>query len=189
MQSQLISGFRFLGLIADDGKPTGLHDVAVKDQGARKAALKKIIEQKYAALFALNLQKTTPSELAEAMTQSYNVTGDTREKAIRFFLAAVGYLGIPVSPLLSREKGARPTNGAIPRKRRSPRPKLVMSEQDIDDDAQPEDVEFYVIRLQSGGTLKLSASAKFFDLERRDRDFVFELLDKMREYEKDNPKP
>jgi hypothetical protein len=47
-------------------------------------------------------------------------------------------------------------------------------------------VEFVVIPLKSGGTLKLSASAKFFDLERTDREFVFELLDRLKAYEKGN---
>jgi hypothetical protein len=185
VQSQIISGFKFLGLITDDGTPTdSLRAIAVKNEGARKAALKKIVEDKYATLIALNLQKTTPSQLADQMRASYGISGDTLEKATRFFLSAVGYLGLPVSTLFKTTKTA---NGApaMPRKRRVTTPRRTP---DVDDEppAQTEG-ESRSIQLKSGGRLTLAASTKFFELERADRDFVFDLLDKLREYERANP--
>ncbi len=178
VQSQLISGFKFLGLIAEDGRPTGLLQVAVTDEAARKSALRKLFEEKYADLLALNLQKTTPQQLGEQMTASYNVSGDTREKSIRFFLAGVKYLGIPASPFLSRE--AKAANGtATPRRRRRQRDAI----QRVPEMVSAGEGESRSITLKSGGMLTLSASARFFDLERSDRDFVFELLDRLRAYE------
>ena len=184
VQSQILSAYRFLGLINGDSKPTpALHALAVKDEAARKVALAKILRERYSALFALDLLKVTPGELSEAMAGEYGVGGETKEKAVRFFLSAATYAGIAVSPLLAKVKG--PTGPGGPRKRRQqPRPKLVSSDADIEEDLDPEAGEFVVIRLQSGGTLKLSASTRFFELERSDRDFVFALLDKLREYER-----
>jgi len=36
------------------------------------------------------------------MEESYNVSGDTVEKAVRFFVSALNYAGIAVSPLLKK---------------------------------------------------------------------------------------
>jgi len=43
--------------------------------------------------------------------------------------------------------------------------------------------ESKTIRLFGGGSLTLHASVSFFNMPRRDRDFVFELIDKLTEYE------
>ncbi len=40
-----------------------------------------------------------------------------------------------------------------------------------------------MITLRGGGTLTLSASVKFFELPRGDRDFVFKLIDELSDYE------
>lgn len=190
-QTQLLIALRFFGLIGDDGKPTpALLGLAVADEAARKNALRKLVDKNYADLFSLNLEKTTPSEFAEQMTKSYNITGDTRLKATRFFLAAAAYLGIPVSRLLLREKTRQTSNGNAPRKRRIARARL-----DSDDDNAPQDEvddephagESRSVALKSGGTLTLSASTKFLALSAADRTFVFELIDKLADYEAKNP--
>jgi hypothetical protein len=191
-QSQLINGFRFLGLINDDGRPQpALLSIAVKDAAARKAGLRKIIEEKYADLFALNLTKTTPTELDEQMTESYAVSGDTRLKAKRFFLNAAEYLGVPISPLLNRDRSRPAGNGAAtPRRRRA-----ASSRRTTDDDQAmvPPQVEqpggtSRSIQLKSGGTLTISASLDLFSLNPADRTFVFGLIDRLDEYEKQEVK-
>jgi hypothetical protein len=190
-QTQLLIAFRFLGLITDDGKPTPtLHALAVQDEAARKTALRKVMEDKYATLFALNLLKTTPAEFAERMTEVYAVNGDTRLKATRFFLAAADYLDIQVSPLLLRDK-TKPTGGgttkSVVRKRRARRNDVPDDDDDIDDDVDSAAGESRTVTLRSGGTLTLSASTKFMALSSSDRTFVFGLIDKLEEYEKENP--
>lgn len=186
-QQQILIAFRFFGLIGDDGKPTPtLFAIAVTDEAARKNALRKLVEQKYADLFALNLAKTTPSEFAEQMTKSYDVTGDTRLKATRFFLAATVYLGILVSPLLLRDK-TKPAGNGTPRKRRVGRPRSDEGDDGADEDADeqtpPQAGESRSVTLKSGGTLTLSASVQFMSLSPADRTFVFELIDKLAAYE------
>ena len=39
------------------------------------------------------------------------------------------------------------------------------------------------VHLRSGGTLRLELSIDLFDLDQRDRDFVFTLIDQLKEYE------
>jgi hypothetical protein len=193
VQTQLLIAFRFLGLIDGDGKPTpSLHNLAVKDEAARKFALKKILEDKYAALFALNLTKTTPAEFAEQMSKSYNVSGDTRLKATRFFLAALAYVGVAVSPLLLRDKTKPIGNGGAARRRKATtrlRPDTAGVEEDDSDDEDDDPIqvgESRYVTLRSGGTLTLSASTKFMALSPSDRNFVFGLIDKLDEYEKES---
>lgn len=187
VQGQLLAALRFLGLIDEDGKPLpALVAVAVPDEEARKTVLRRIIADKYSQLFALDLVKTTPSELAEKMGAAYSVTGDTREKAIRFFLAATSYLGIPLSPLLNRDK-ARPANGPGARRRRVTRPRPTEQEpppQAPTPQATTTGGTSRSIQLRSGGTLTISATLDLFSLIAADRSFVFELIDKLDSYEK-----
>jgi hypothetical protein len=187
MKNQLLLTFRFFGFISDDGKPTAaLIAVAVKDENARKNALRKLVEQKYAPLIALNLVKTTPAEFGEKMTEVYEISGDTRLKATRFFLNAAEYLGIEVSPLLLRDKtkAIGSPNGTA-RKRRAKR----TTEPDTEDEEEEEEpqetsaAESRSVELKSGGTLTLSATTKFMALSSADRIFVFGLIDKLEEYE------
>lgn len=186
-QYQLMLAFKFFGLINDDGKPMPiLHELATRDEAKRKAALKKLIDQKYAPLIALNLMKTTPAEFAEKMTEVYNITGDTRLKATRFFLNAAEYLGIAVSPLLLRDKTKPVGNGATTKRKRTTKPR----QEEVDDDVADSDYESTVsgaesrsVTLRSGGTLTVSATTKFMALSASDRKFVFDLIDKLEAYE------
>src|SRR3954447_22135036 len=108
VQGQLLTGLRFLGLIAKDGKPTdALRALAVRDEPERKKQLAKILNQSYPDLFALDLSKTTEGELREQMSKSYGVAGATTDRAMRFFIAAARYAGIPIS---SHVKVSAPAN-------------------------------------------------------------------------------
>jgi hypothetical protein len=188
VQNQLMAGLKFLGLIDNEGRPTaGLHALAVTDETERKEKLKTILKERYADLFALDLEKATPAQLADTIASAYNVNGDTREKAVRFFLLAVQYAGIPVG----RHIQPRATGNGSPvaRKRRSsPRPKIQGENQGEDENldqspATPPTGTGRTVELRSGGTLTVSASMDVFKLSPADRTFVFSLIDKLAEYE------
>jgi len=182
--SQLFTGFKFLGLVRDDGKPTPeLQRLAVEDEDERKKRLETILRDRYADLFALDLSKTTTVELLNQLEQSYGVTGDTRERALRFFLGAMNYLGIAVSRHVRRPTG---TIGATPRRRRSPRPRTGSPDDPEEDEAiQPSGSTgtSRSITLKSGGTVTLSASVDFLALSPNDRAFLYDLIDKLAAYE------
>lgn len=191
VQSQLLSGFKFLGLITADNRPTdALHALAVADEGARKDKLKAILQDKYADIFALDLTKATPNQLNEKMGSSYGVMGDTREKAIRFFLAAAQYTGVPVSRFLAKPApgAAAATNGnRATRGRRTtrPRPSPASNPQSDQTPTAPPGTS-RAVQLKSGGTLTLAATLDLFSLSADDRKFVFELIDKLEDYAKNN---
>ena len=185
VQSQLLAGLKFLGLINEDGRPTNnLHALAVPEESVRKEKLKEVLQQRYAALFALDLLKTTPNELSSTMGSSYNVTGDTKEKAIRFFLFAVTYVGIQVSRLFG-QVGAASSNGARTKRRITQKAKSATQTPDDDEDNPPASQgPKRIVNLKSGGSLTLAATVDFFSLSQDDRAFVFALIDQMDKYEK-----
>lgn len=75
--------------------------------------------------------------------------------------------------------------GTTPRRRRTPRPNDEANGEDGDEEDEPpvQAGESRSVTLKSGGTLTLSASTKFLALSSADRKFVFELIDKLEEYE------
>lgn len=184
IQNQLFSGMKFLGLITNDSDPTPvLQDLVTGSEDDRKEKLKAVLKDRYADLFALDLAKTTPNQLSQKMGDLYQVNGDTREKAVRFFLSAVSYVGLPVSPLFKKTKG-----GGIsgPRRKRTPK---VRAENGSIGNAPPAgeaktNGTAKTVQLQSGGTLTISATLDLFALNTGDRKFVFDLIDKLEEYEK-----
>lgn len=122
VQAQLMAGLRFLNLIDDAGVPTkALHDLTDSEEGARKAAMASILQARYQELFALGLDRATAGQFRETIEKAYNVTGDTKEKAIRFFLGAAEWAGVPLSKYLtgtvskgtaSRKKTTKPQRAA-----------------------------------------------------------------------------
>ncbi len=184
VQSQLFAALKFLGLIQGEDEPTPILDDLVKgSEGERKAKLKKIIEERYADLIAIDLTKATRSHFEERMGELYNVNGDTRDRAVRFFLNAAAYVGIPLSPFILPKEGA--TNGSKRKstaaRSRVPTTKKPDPPQGPDDPVIPAGTSKSV-SLKSGGTLTLSATLDFFALNSADRKFVFELIDKLDEY-------
>ncbi len=103
-KTQLLSAFRFLDLIDENGIPKGelLSDLAMKD-AERKDLIRKLVETRYADIAGLDFAKITPSQLEEHLSNPrYNVSGDTRKKAKTFLLKAAQYAGFTVSPLLTK---------------------------------------------------------------------------------------
>jgi hypothetical protein len=144
----------------------------------RKRELRKVLEDRYSHLFALDLQKTTPAELGEKMQGFYQVSGDTRDKAVRFFLAAADYIEVPVSPLFEKKKRTR--TAGVTTRRRAPRSVAPLA--DGATHGQRTAGTSKTVALKSGGELTLSATLDLFALTSEDRKFVFDLIDKMDAY-------
>ena len=175
VQNQLFTGMRFLGLIDDKSKPTeDLEALACDEETARKAKLKEILQRRYSELFALNLKKTTPDELDKKMAEAYSVSGETRDRAVRFFIGAMKYLGIEVSPLLAGKKMNGAPRKRVPRKQANA-PAQPPSDGEITGTSK-------TIRLQSGGSLTVAATVGLFALNSEDRKFLFDLIDKLEAY-------
>lgn len=184
VQAQLLTGFRFLELIDDEGKPQpALTALAEADEATRKDMLKSILQACYADLFDLDLTKTTPAELGETMTKSYAVTGNTRDKAVRFFISALEYADIPVSKLFQRRKRGRPPGPvSTSNRKRAARKKVAKRRKPAEENDDSVRGNSTTVSLQSGGTVTLTADVDLFSMNAEDRDFVFGLIDQLRNY-------
>jgi len=188
VQSQLFAALKFLGLMDDDDKPTPeLHALAVSDESKRKEKLKEIIQSRYASIFALDLMKATPQQVANKLGDEYGVSGDTKDKAMRFFLHAVQYVGIPISRFFKLPGAATSSNGGKSKRRTSNRTKTQQQDTEESDgsNAPLTSGTSRIVQLKSGGTLRLAASLDLFQLSPADRTFVFGLIDKLDAYEKE----
>ncbi len=179
IQSLIMGAYRFFGLIDDQSKPTKkLHDL-VAHRDKPNDLVKSILEEKYAEVIKHNLSTMTEALINEYFEDAFGVEGDTKRKSITFFLQAAKAVGIPLSSFLQSQVRVRTTGT---RRRRREDDGEEMEELD-DDDSVQQAGEAKTVELRSGGTLTLSASLKFFDMASDDRIFVFELLDKLRDYE------
>jgi len=122
VQSYLIAAFRGFGLIQEDGTVTdALRELAVNID-RRPALVADLLRQFYAVPVTLGETNATPGELEAAFTESFpRITGASRTKAIRFFLSAIDYAGLPKSPLWKVAKSS-PSSPRRPGRPRGQRP-------------------------------------------------------------------
>jgi hypothetical protein len=195
-KSQVLSAFKFLDLIDDDGKPKGdtLSRLALKSD-ERQAVMHSIIEKQYPDIVALDFQKITPTALDNALGNSrYNISGDTKKKAKTFLLKAAQFAGFTVSPLLTkitrnrRREGGRREGGrraagagspaaAIPNNNEGTVAPVETPRRDEPQGSQR------TIQLRRGGSLTLLLDINILALKGDDRAFVFDLIDKIDAYE------
>ncbi len=185
IQSLIMGAYRFFGLIDDQSKPTKtLHDL-VAHRDKPNEYVKAVLEEKYSEVIKHNLSTMTEALINEYFEDAFGVEGDTKRKCITFFLQAAKAVGIPLSTFLQSQVRVR-TSGT--RRRRREENDGDLDELESDEPIQQQPGEAKTVELRSGGTLTLSASLKFFDMAADDRTFVFELIDKLREYEQRSQK-
>jgi hypothetical protein len=170
IQGQLLGAFRFLGLMDEGNCPTPALAELVSKRGARRELLRGLIESRYRTLVALDLTRTSPRQLDEALRQ-YGLSGATHKKALSFFLQAAQFAGMPLSVLLK----ARTRTAAFGHKRAATATAATHE--------TPAGALSKTVRLRSGGTLTVAASLDLFSLAGEDRKLVFDLIDRLQEYE------
>lgn len=111
VQTYLIAAFKAFGLVNDEARPTEwVHAFAEPDQ--RKAMIADLLKAHYATIIPLGLTNSTSGELAEAFSSAFpSLTGESRVKAIRFFLSAATYADLKLSPMWKAPKAPRGNSG------------------------------------------------------------------------------
>ena len=109
--AQLIAGFRFLGLLSRDNRPTELFDRLVFNQAQRRSIVAQLIRSRYSGVADLDLAHATPKQHTDGIA-SYGMQGDTLRKAVTFFTHAASFAGVELSPYLLRKAKIRATGRA-----------------------------------------------------------------------------
>jgi hypothetical protein len=195
-RSQILSAFKFLGLIDEAGKPIGdtLGQLALQAEG-RKAAMRSLIEKCYPDIVALDFQRITPSALDSALgNNQYNISGDTKKKAKTFLLKAAQFAGFSVSPLLTKiTRNRRKSSG-----KQGAEATTKTAQADTNGSNGKDSAEIVIqpppkargsektVHLKSGaGSVTLLLDVDLMALEPgEEQDFVLKLRDLVRAYEK-----
>jgi len=190
-QTQILSAFKFLGLIDEKNKTKdALRNLtkAQENSAEEKAHLGTLLRSSYANVFALNLEAATPAQLEKAIGD-YGAGGSTKDRCVRFFLKAVEHVGVKVSSRLTarkvRSSSGVPTsegdagNGAQTshraQRKRKGTPELP---------PPPNTGSLKTITLLGvNGTLTVSANFNFLSLVGDERKLVFEIIDSMDAFE------
>jgi hypothetical protein len=178
MQTYLIATLRSFGLIDENNSPTDELVKLAKAGDERPAALRPLIETHYSRQLALG-RNATAGQLDEAFKP---LQGETKRKAITFFLHAAKYAGIELSRHFKAPRAPRTTGGKTTRKAVAPQrqhPQL------SDEDGRgPMDTggDSDTIELDSGGAVTLTVSVSLLSLSPSDREFVLRLVDQFRAY-------
>ena len=181
IQSQLLLTLHYLDLVKGTGQPTQrLRKLLESEEAERKRVLREIIQTSYQfALDSTSGLKTATSHQAEEVFQKTGASGETVRRCIAFFLAAAKDSGIPVSSYIkphSRRKARSRKRGRVSHK---PPEAALSSLPDSEVGGESREVT-----LKSGGVLKLELAINVFDLDERDREFIFRLIDELKEYER-----
>ncbi len=179
VQSQLLLALRYLGLIKESGHPTRrLKRLLESDHLERKTVLREALEASYSFVFSPTFGlETATSDQAEELFQRTGASGETVRRCLSFFLAAARESGISVSPYIKPHQ----------RRRSGSRKRVAVNTASTKSGptSPVAEGEAKKIHLKSGGSLRLELSGRVFDLDERDREFVFKLIDQLKEHEKE----
>ncbi|MCI2423623.1 DUF5343 domain-containing protein [Saccharopolyspora sp. K220] len=183
VQSNYLALFRQTGLIDSNDVPTQLlHDI-VYSQDARPTVVERLVQEHYAPVFELGLNATA-QQLLDLWRESFGQSGETRRKAIRFFMQAAKFAGIQVSKNWERnvDKISRQTAPSRPRRSRAPRvPKQASAPEST---SRPTEI---VTLAEGAGKLSLGVEIDPLKLTEEDRKFVFGIIDSIHSYREAHP--
>lgn len=121
VQTYLISAFKGFGLIDDDNRITPFFKGWDPDPATRPEQIAALLRTYYPTMVALGTTNATPAELSDAFAEAFpSVTGESRVKAMRFYLAAAEYAGLPRSSLWKAPRAAGSSGGARKPRGRKP---------------------------------------------------------------------
>lgn len=181
MKSYLIGAFKGFGLLLDDLSVTDeLRELATEPE-KRPERVADLLRRFYPKAVELGTTNATPGELSDAFAEMFpSIGGESRTKAIRFYLSACDYAGVPKSPLWKAPKaGASVSRRGRPRKNGSDQGSGGAGTSSRVERAAHSLREF---PLPSGAILTVSLSQDVLSLGRIERKFVMGIIDQIEEY-------
>jgi hypothetical protein len=188
-QANLLAALKSLGLVEGDQHRVlePLQTLVKAEEDERKYQLAAIVRQFYPGQMAVSDQNGTEKSLIDSFETDFGFTGDTRRKAVTFFLHAARHAGIPLSPHFpSTRSGSGTTAGTKPKRTTKRKPEGTFAGRSQTAPARTGTGDPYTVTLKSGGQVSIIVSVNIFELSNDDRTFVIELVDKMKGYASTN---
>jgi hypothetical protein len=186
-QNNLTTALRGFGLTGPDQQVLpALLGLAMGDEGGRKEKLAELVRTYYPQQLVISEQNGTEQQLHDSFRETFGLdTRETRRKAVTFFLHAARTAGIELSPHFPATRSGSGSPG-VPRPKRTSKRKNTQSDKTTGspaDHPRPNDEgDSYSVSLSSGGSVSVVVSVNLFSLSTEDRDFVIDLVDKLKGY-------
>lgn len=184
-QANLLNALKSFGLITEAQGVTSLLERFVDlDDHERRRVLGLMLKAHYPNQLSVSASHGTEKQLLESFSEDFGLAGDTRRKAVTFFLHAARHAGLELSAHFptTRATGSGP---AVPRGKRTPRKKpaaTTVSTGPAAATAAPMAGDTHSVELVSGGRVSVTVSVNLFALNKEDRKFVMDLVDKLQGY-------
>ncbi len=184
-QTLLLATLAFFGLIGNSREVLPpFRELVAADVEQRQTVMRQLLHQAYPEAMKLAGQHATADQLAESFRSVSGYQGSTLRKAVTFYLNMAKYAQVEVSPFFrpptQTPAGRKPTRTrAATSSVKSPTSRAVASDGLVTPTAPAESRS---VELQSGGTVTISCSISFLGLSRSDREFVFDLVDRIDGY-------
>ncbi len=176
IQSQLLLSLQYLGLIRNGGFPTDRLERLVQAEGAeRRKVLREAVRDAYPFLFdsSIRLESATSRQMEE-LFEKEGAGGETVRRGISFLIRLAREAGLKVSPYIRPHRRPRRSSGG---------PTRSDSRGEASRTAAAASPQRYDVTLQGGGSLTLRVLSDIYSLTREDRRLVFDLIDRIREFE------
>jgi hypothetical protein len=187
LKSYLISAFRGFGLVHDDLTVSDELKALATEPDRRPEMIGGLLRKFYPQAIELGTTNSTPGELDAAFAQMFpSVGGESRTKAIRFYLSAAEFAGVSRSPLWKSPKA-----GATGPRRGRPKKDKGSGTNGSGDTplTPPSGQSLRQFALPSGRTLTISIDGDVLALDRDERKFVMGIVDQIEEHVEKHPVP
>jgi hypothetical protein len=185
-QLNLTTALRAFDLVDENQAVTGLKALEGADEDQRIAWLGSEIRRRYPEQMRVSDANGTEQQLRDSFRQAFQLeSSDTTRKSMTFFLHAARKAGIPLSPHFPATRSGSGAPGSPKSKRqgkRKPQSGSGTGGATSGRAAKPGDGDSYSVPLDSGGSVSVVVDVDLFQLSTSDRDFIIELIDKLKGY-------
>ncbi|MDL9944160.1 hypothetical protein QSJ19_00905 [Gordonia sp. ABSL11-1] len=189
-QANLTASFTAFGLIdANSNVLPLLQKLAEGGEEERKALLATMVREYYSEPMAVSERHGTSKDLRDTFVSSYPgiTSADTRRKCITFYLHAARTAGLELSAHFPSTRSGSGAPGASKPRKSSTRRKPPSDQDSGGEDARgrtpQSEGDTYTVALASGGKVSVVVDVNLFALTTEDRNFVIDLVDKLKGYE------
>lgn len=185
-QTHLMAALRSFALIDENNKVHPDLGKMGKDEEFRRQKLAQLLHTYYPKPVQMSKENATQGMLEEAFSE-YGISGDSRRKAVTFYLKAAEYAGLPLSPHFKIPKDRAPRTSSRPvgqtgaRKRTTGGGRRSPAANRGGSGGSREEAE--VVTLRSGGSLTLQVDVPWLQLDKDDLDFVWGVVNQLRSYQ------